>query len=83
MVNTSAALVRAGSALEEKNGAQTSIPLTRTSARVMALKNVVQSATDIVPLPRCLLFSTQVVPQVGKQHARVIGHAAQEPGHAG
>jgi len=33
-----------GSAVEEKNGAKTTIPLTRTRASVMALRNVVQSA---------------------------------------
>ena len=41
--STNTALARTGSADEEKNGAKSTIPLTRIRASVIALKNVVQS----------------------------------------
>ena len=40
---TKTALARMGSAVEEKNGAKATIPLTRTRASVIALRKVVQS----------------------------------------
>src|SRR5579863_6204185 len=41
--STKTALARTGSAVEEKNGAKTTIPLTRSSASVIAARKVVQS----------------------------------------
>ena len=40
---TKTALVRTGSAFEEKKGAKSTTPLTRIMARVMAARNVGQS----------------------------------------
>jgi hypothetical protein len=45
---TKTALVRAGSADDEKKGAKTTIPLTRIRVRTIALKKLVHSAINIV-----------------------------------
>src|SRR6202035_1601837 len=72
--STKTALARTGSAVDEKNGAKTTMPLTRNSASVRAARKALHSV---------IRASSQVAVQVDKQKSCVRGHAAQEPGHAG